>query len=240
MEKGHIFLFISFLLVAAIAAAGCTGTSPALNNSSTTVTPTPAPVSYSVNLTADEDYLYLSLPAAGADDSMTVTAHVYADGVPVKAGVPVAFSLKDDSLAKLSGTTNSTDNTGAASIIVTAKQPQDSSLIPSSYPYYLTVMASADGANGSLATPMSRHESLSGKAIDKEGNVVSGATVTLRFNATNLVVRAPGNPTITNGDGRYNFTSLPVDLGNIRLVVQKGGLTTTLPVNFTTSSKNTP
>ncbi len=95
-------------------------------------------------------------------------------------------------------------------------------------------------ASGSIIVPMSRHESLSGRSTDKEGSPVSGATVTLRFNATNDVVRAPGNPTMTNGDGRYNFTCLPVDMGNIKLVVQKGSLTTTLPVNFTTISKNVP
>ncbi len=237
MEKGHKLLFISLMLVVAIAAAGCTGTSPAANNSSTTTnnTPTPVPASYTVKLTADKDFLYLSLPAAGADDTMTVTASVYENGNLVKSGVPVTFNLADERFAKFGQKQVMTNDNGTASVIVSA---QPSGAYPNTYPYNLTVTATANGSSGSVIVPMSRHESLSGRSTDKEGNPVSGATVTLKFNATNDVVRAPGNPTITDGDGRYNFTCLPVDMGNIKLVVQKGSLTTTIPVNFTTISKN--
>lgn len=237
MEQSHTLLFISLMLVVAIAAAGCTGTSPAVNNSSTTtnVTSTPVPASYTVKLAADHDFLYLSLPAAGADDTMTVTASVFENGNPVKSGVTVTFNLGDERFAKLGQTQVMTNDNGTASVIVSA---QPSGAYPDTYPYNLTIAATANGASSSVAVPMSRHESLSGKSTDKEGEPVSGATVTLRFNATNAVVRAPGNPAITDGDGRYNFTCLPVDMGNIKLVVQKGSLTTTIPVNFTTISKN--
>ncbi len=237
MEKGYKLLFISLLMVVAIAAAGCTGTSPAANNSSTTqnATPTPAPASYTVKLTADHDFLYLSLPAVGADDTMTVTASVYENGNLVKSGVPVTFSMDDDRFAKLGQTQVLTNDNGTASVNVSA-QPSDVYL--QTYPYNLTITAKANGAIASVTTPMSRHESLSGRSTDSHGDPLSGATVTLRFNATYAVVRAPGNPTITNGDGRYNFTCLPVDMGNIILVVQKGGMTTTLPVDFTNMSTN--
>ncbi len=237
MEQRHTLLFISLMLVVAIAAAGCTGTSPAVNNSSitTNVTSTPVPASYTVNLMADHDFLYLSLPAAGADDTMTVTASVYENGNLVKSGVPVAFNLDDERFAKLGQKQVMTNDNGTASVIVSA---QPSGAYPLTYPYDLKVTATANGATGSVTVPMSRHESLSGRSIDKEGNPVSGATVTLRFNATNDVVRAPGNPTITNGDGRYNFTCLPVDMGNIKLVVQKGSLTNTIPVDLMNISKN--
>lgn len=239
MEKGYKLLFISILMVVAIAAAGCTGTSPAANNSSTTpsATPTPAPASYTVKLAADHDFLYLSLPAAGADDTMTVTASVYENGNLVRSGVPVTFSLDDGRFAKLGQTQVMTNDNGTASVIVSA---QPSGAIPQTYPYNLTITAGVNGDIASITTPMSRHESLSGRSTDKQGDPVSGATVTLRFNATDKVVRAPGNPTMTNGDGRYDYTCLPVDMGNIILVVQKGSMTTTLPVNFTTISKNVP
>ena len=237
MEKGHKLLFISLMLVVAIAAAGCAGTSPAVNNSSATpnATATPVPASYTVNLTADRDFLYLSLPAAGADDTMTVTAHVYENGGLVKSGVPVTFTLDDERFAKLGQTQVMTNDNGTASVTVSA---QPSNAYPHTYPYNLTITATSSGATGSVTVPMSRHESLSGKATDKAGDPVAGATVTLKFNATGDVVRAPGNPAITDGNGRYNFTCLPVDMGNIKLVVQKGSLTNTIPVNFTTISKN--
>ncbi len=147
MEKEHKLLFISLLLVVAIAAAGCTGTSPAVNNSSATTnaTVTPVPASYTVNLTADRDFLYLSLPAAGADDTMTVTASVYENGHLVKSGVPVTFNLDDERFAKLGQKQVMTNDNGTASVIVSA---QPSGAYPNTYPYNLTVTATANGRFG--------------------------------------------------------------------------------------------
>jgi hypothetical protein len=238
MQQGHKLLVISLLLVASLAAAGCMGTSPVSNPTATAnATPTPVPANYDVKLTSDKDYLYLSLPACGADDTMTVTAQVYENGQPAKAGVPVTFKLNDERFARIGQSQVQTNDNGTASVTVSAQQ---STAYPTTYPYNLTITATANGDTGSLTTPMSRHVSLSGNATNKEGDRVSGATVTLLFNATGIVVRAPGNPATTDLNGHYNFTCLPVDMGNINLAVQKGSLSTVIPVNLTTISREVP
>ena len=240
MRKGHALLFLSFLMVAAVSAAGCVGTSPAMNNSSSTATatPTPTPEAYVMDLKADAGFMYLSQPPVGADDSITVTAIVSTtSGAPATAGIPVNFSLSDETFARLGQSQAVTNDSGMTQVTVYAKQTDAEA---PAYPYLLLIRANANGADKSLSIPMSRHESLSGRSIDKEGNAVSGATVTLLFNDTGSVVRAPGNPTITDSDGRYNFTCLPFDMGSINLVVQKDSLRSTLPVNLTAGTKNTP
>lgn len=238
MQQGYKLLVISLLLVASLAAAGCMGTSPGTNPSATAnATPTSVPASYDVKLTPDKDYLYLSLPPCGADDTMTVTAQVYENGQKAKAGVPVTFKLDDERFARLGQSQVQTNDNGTASVTVSARE---STAYPKTYPYNLTITATVNGATGSLTTPMSRYESLSGNATNKAGDPVSGAIATLKFNATGVVVRAPGNPATTDTKGHYNFTCLPVDMGNIDLVVQKDSLSANIPVNLTGLNNTMP
>lgn len=229
MQQGHVILFTA-IMISAMAVAGCAGTSPVMNNTSASLSPTPAQANYGVNLTSTVDYLYISEPGCFGDNA-TITTQVYENGRPyAKAGVPVTFKLNEDQLATLGQTQVLTDDMGKASVSVTARQ---SKVLPGTYPYGLIIEATANGATGSMTMPMTRHETLSGKATDKRGDLVEGATVKLLFNGTGAMVRAPGNPTTTGSDGRYHFTCLPVDMGNIDLIVEKGSLVATLPVNFT-------
>lgn len=184
----------------------------------------------SIALSPARDFIYASQPQRPAEDSVMVTAQLYAGGKPLKkAGVPVELSLGDGRFAALDEGRVYTDEWGAAT---TRVRPYNSGMPLPDRPFLLAVRASAGGKSANVTLPMTGHMPLSGRVEDGKGNPVEGATVSLLYSRTRVPVKASGGTTTTNVNGEYRLDRVPTDLGDVVVYARKGDVDASMPADF--------
>jgi len=184
----------------------------------------------SVALSSARDFIYAPQPQRPTEDTVLVTAQLYAGGKPLKkAGIPVDFGLGDGRFATLDDGRVYTDEWGAASTRVrsySSGQP-----LPDR-PFLLAVRASAGGKTAQVTLPMTGYMPLGGRVEDRKGDPVEGATVSLLYDRTRVPIKAGGSTTTTNVYGEYRLDRVPTDLGGVVVYVKKGDMEASMPADF--------